>query len=184
MGERTCQHDPCNRPRTGTWRYCAMHYYRIRKGRPMDAPPRRGPNPTGWCEIEGCPRKPKGWLCGTHATRRAKYGDTSIVHPGFRAYGLDHPNWVGDDAGYAAVHSRLRRLRGRPARCAHCGSEGSQIQWALDWSRVTDVRYEEVRRRGRVDRLPYSVSPSDYIGLCLRCHRAFDLANAAGRAAP
>lgn len=66
-------------------------------------------------------------------------------------------NWKGDDVGYFALHSWLRRAYGDPAACEHCGS-AEQVQWA--------------NRTGL-----YLRDRGDWLHLCPRCHRQYDIQN-------
>ena len=70
--------------------------------------------------------------------------------------GSDHPGWKGDDAGYMAIHKRLRRERGeaKDQECIFgCGP-------AYDWAH----NYDEL-------------GPSkEYFAACHRCHSRYDRA--------
>lgn len=66
-------------------------------------------------------------------------------------------NWKGDDVGYSALHAWLRRTYGEPASCEHCDA-AEQIQWA--------------NRTGQ-----YLRDREDWLQLCPRCHRQYDIEN-------
>jgi hypothetical protein len=65
--------------------------------------------------------------------------------------------WTGDKASYLAAHKRVYRTRGKPRLCEHCGANDERMyHWANVTGRYTDV--------------------SDYVRVCVPCHRAFDAA--------
>ena len=186
MGENTCQAIDCERTHYGHG-WCRMHWDRWRKTggvrRPTGRSGRFVPAPHRGCAVASCirPHDSRGY-CAMHWTRVRKHGNPERVGRSGYAHpkGDRNPNWVGDRAGYNTVHNRLRRAYGQPTQCTHCGvADGRPIQWALNWDRVAEVRHWKTSRRGKVELLPYSTDPADYIGLCLKCHRAFDLKHAA-----
>lgn len=69
--------------------------------------------------------------------------------------GALHPLWRGDDVSYGALHSWLIRQFGRPSICDTCGQTESRIEWA-------NVSGDYRRER------------SDWIWLCVSCHRKRD----------
>jgi len=163
MAEGTCALPGCDNygPLKRTW--CVAHYLRWWKhGGDVEPPPsRRGQRPPRSCEVEGCDRKhyAKG-LCSMHMQRWARYGSTD-----------DIPNarWLGDAAGYSAVHERLVRTRGSASThaCAHCG--GQAQDWAYD---MTCPNEKQGERHGRM--LAFSTDPDRYMPLCRPCHKVFD----------
>jgi len=64
--------------------------------------------------------------------------------------------WLGDDAGYSAMHLRVITARGRPARCACCDMTDPAITY--HWANLSG-HYEDV---------------NDYARLCARCHVRLD----------
>lgn len=64
--------------------------------------------------------------------------------------------WKGDSIGYKSAHNRVRSHRGAPEKCTHCGAANSEKN--LEWASV-NKRYHD---------------PSDYIALCVPCHRKWD----------
>lgn len=66
-------------------------------------------------------------------------------------------NWKGDDVGYFALHSWLRRAYGDPANCEHCATT-ERVQWA--------------NRTGL-----YRRDRDDWLHLCPKCHRRYDIEN-------
>lgn len=62
---------------------------------------------------------------------------------------------------YTAVHKRLRRDRGTPSECEHCGTTtAKKFEWAFAG---------EGHERGA-----YSADLTEYIRLCTSCHLRFD----------
>lgn len=64
--------------------------------------------------------------------------------------------WKADEAGYQALHLRVERARGKPARCERCG--------ATDDARV----YEWANLTGHYDDI------NDFERMCRSCHRRYD----------
>jgi hypothetical protein len=70
---------------------------------------------------------------------------------------MKHGNaWKGNEAGYDALHYRLRAERGRPQRCDVCGTEDTSKTY--DWANMT----------GHYD------DPDDYKRMCRSCHLKHD----------
>ena len=62
--------------------------------------------------------------------------------------------WRGDDVGYKAAHSRVRRIRGK-ASDSLCRCGVAAYEWANLTGNFADV--------------------NDYEAMCRRCHRKYDL---------
>lgn len=78
-----------------------------------------------------------------------KKGDTS---------GKLNTNWKGDEASYYAKHIWVNNQYGKPGLCERCGTQEDRIyQWA-------NISKEFKRER------------SDWMRLCIPCHKRFDLA--------
>lgn len=76
-------------------------------------------------------------------------------------WGEEHPNWKVDGVGYTALHQRIRKILGKPDTCEHCkksGLKGQQIHWANKSNE-------------------YKQDISDWIRLCAKCHKKYDLHN-------
>lgn len=69
--------------------------------------------------------------------------------------GNKHFAWKGDDVGYYALHSWLRRHKKLPKECIHCGKKNIKLQWA-----------NKSRR--------YKRDLNDWIALCIPCHSKYD----------
>jgi hypothetical protein len=65
-------------------------------------------------------------------------------------------SWLGDEAGYSAMHLRVITARGRPSRCACCDTTDLAIRY--EWANLSG-HYEDI---------------NDYARLCPRCHRRLD----------
>lgn len=62
---------------------------------------------------------------------------------------------------YTAIHKRLRKDRGMPSLCEHCGTTtAKKFEWAYAG---------EGHERGE-----WSANLADYIRLCTKCHVIFD----------
>jgi hypothetical protein len=70
-----------------------------------------------------------------------------------------------EEIGYAGIHHRLRRLFAGKS-CSVCGS-GLNIQAAL--------KHEATETRMGSNGFRYSINLDDYLPLCLRDHRRYDL---------
>lgn len=70
-----------------------------------------------------------------------------------------HHKWKGDGVGYFALHTWVKRQKGSPSKCEHCGTESAK---RFEWANV-DHKYQRVL--------------ADYIRLCTSCHRRYDYAN-------
>lgn len=118
---------------------------------------------TDICSIEGCERKRNALgLCGTHYYRQRMHGHTG--DPPKRKRAAEATNWKGRDAGYSAVHIRARHL---PKICSVCGTTEGRIEIALRH----DAPPDNIKTH---DGVPYSVDASDYLRMCVRCHRRYD----------
>lgn len=65
--------------------------------------------------------------------------------------------WKGDDAGYVALHDWVRRWKGKPKKCEHCGSTTRKM---YHWANI-DHKYRRVLE--------------DYISMCVSCHKKYDI---------
>ena len=66
-----------------------------------------------------------------------------------------HPNWKGDKVGYDGLHAWVEKHKGKPGRCTKCGTEKGRMEWA--------------NVSGKYKRLL-----SDFVRLCVPCHREMD----------
>jgi len=77
------------------------------------------------------------------------------AHKGDKAH-----NWKGDKVGYYALHSWVKRWKGIPKKCKHCGATNKERK--IHWANI-DHKYKR--------------KLSDYIELCVSCHKKYDLKN-------
>ena len=73
--------------------------------------------------------------------------------------GKTNPLWKGNRVGYRALHSWVMRQLGKPIKCEFCGKEKTtpkSIHWAS--------KSREYKR-----------NLSDWLSLCVRCHKFYDL---------
>ena len=73
--------------------------------------------------------------------------------------GKNNPIFKGDTVGYRALHLWVERNLGKPENCIHCGITGLTghlINWA--------------NKSGE-----YKRDLEDWLRLCVKCHREFDL---------
>lgn len=68
------------------------------------------------------------------------------------------PVWKGDKVGYYTLHIWVRKYKGSPDTCEHCGRQ-SKSHRMIQWANV-DHKY---RRK-----------LEDYMALCVPCHRKHD----------
>ena len=68
----------------------------------------------------------------------------------------NHSSWRGDNVGYSGIHVWVKKHKGKPGPCEHCGKSGRN-QWA------------NVSRE-------YKRDINDYISLCSSCHKKYDVA--------
>ena len=69
--------------------------------------------------------------------------------------GMNNHSWKGENAGYAAFHYRVQKLRGTPSACSMCETNTAK---RFEWANVTGD-YSNIY---------------DYVRLCKSCHSKFD----------
>ena len=78
-----------------------------------------------------------------------KHGHSGLVE-------ANNPNWKGAKAGYQSIHNWLYLRLGKPKECGHCGSgEKKRYEWA------------NISKK-------YKRDVTDWIRLCVSCHRKYD----------
>jgi len=100
--------------------------------------------------------------CNTHYKRFSIHGDANMVGLSGRPLKADVPGW-------AAIHKRLMRKRGKAAEfeCVDCGRQ------AIEWSYNNRDPHEVVAEdHGWV--LAWSLDIDNYDPRCRSCHRLFD----------
>lgn len=69
--------------------------------------------------------------------------------------------WLGDKAGYTALHLWINKILGKPSTCEHCGRTGLSGR-AIHWANKSGE---------------YKRNPKDWLRLCTFCHREHDKKN-------
>lgn len=67
--------------------------------------------------------------------------------------------WKGDEAGYSAIHKWVIVRLGKPLRCDICGINNKK---SYDWASLSHKYLRDL---------------SDWIRVCRRCHRKYDMQN-------
>lgn len=134
------------------------------------------------CSIDGCGRTfmARGF-CHNHWRQWKKHGDPlrrDLSVPPYHPPGPLHPRWKGASAGYAPVHRRIQRRKGKAGNrsCFHCGERAAE--WAYDHADPDELIGDNHGRE-----CAYSTDADHYIPLCISCHRTFDKAHALRAAA-
>lgn len=165
MSDRTCSVSTCDRPHSSLG-LCRAHVQRLRQHGDVqaDKPLRQHRPMHETCTLSDCdkPHDAQG-LCRMHYYRLTYRG--SLDQPA-RPEAAASPKWIGDDAGYRAVHTRLRKMLGRAASygCTDCHRQAED--WSYDHT-DSDERHDE---RG----CPFSTDLSRYQPRCKSCHSIFD----------
>lgn len=132
--------------------HCSQQY-RGEELRPLRQPK------TG-CNFKGCqrPHQAKGW-CSRHYQQILEGKQPTKILP-----------YRDESVSYEALHTRIKRARGRAAQynCVECDGP------ADDWAYTYGCPRETQSPRG-----PYTTDISRYQPMCRSCHRSFD--NSVGR---
>lgn len=67
-------------------------------------------------------------------------------------------NWKGDKVGYHGLHYWVRNVLGKPDKCQNCG-KGGLTGRKINWANKSGEYKREI---------------TDWIRLCISCHRLFD----------
>lgn len=86
-----------------------------------------------------------------------KFVERNRIYAGTRRVvsGPSHPGWKGDQVGLGSLHDWVRRHRGTPSECEHCGKTEGLFQWA--------------NKSGE-----YKRDLADWLRLCVPCHFKYD----------
>ena len=68
--------------------------------------------------------------------------------------------WKGDNVGYKGLHKWVKKCKGKPKICEHCGIDCEEKR--LEWANI-DHKYKR--------------NLDDFISLCCKCHRCYDKLN-------
>lgn len=98
-----------------------------------------------------------GGVIETYPSRigRKKYCSKLCQNRSIARSGPDHHNWKGDEVGYQALHSWVRRKLGSASSCELCDNETGRFEWS-------NISGE------------YKRDTSDWRSLCAKCHRRVD----------
>lgn len=73
--------------------------------------------------------------------------------------GKDSPTWKGEDVGYRGLHVWVELVLGKPDTCTYCNKKGTGHN--MHWANISKQ---------------YKRDKEDWVRLCPKCHKAFDLA--------
>jgi hypothetical protein len=73
--------------------------------------------------------------------------------------GIRNHNWKGNNASPEAIHHWIDRRKGIPTKCEHCGFE-SHNRRKIHWANTKKHNYRK--------------EVSEFIALCVSCHRKYD----------
>lgn len=163
-----CQAESCeSKPRSGTAKYCEMHYYRLRRNRTLETIAEKVPNQM--CLVDGCKRMAErvdGLCRGCHG-RRERNGTFEYQNTGERAY-----NWRSDEEmNYKTIHQRVKTKRGKASNyaCIDCNKT------AFHWSYSHASKNERLVPHENGALVPVGTDIYDYDPRCVPCHKKFDL---------
>lgn len=166
----TCELDFCDKlSRTPRGRHCEGHYYQKRRGKTF-SPLRktRFHEKVAPCAVDGCDLEAVSHykpLCPKHSMRVTRHGDVNALNFHITR-GPENPNWAGVDAGYSALHQRVRNAKGHASDfdCVECGKPAKH--WAYDHQDPEEVWSTTGS---------YSFDIEHYISMCVSCHKIMDL---------
>ena len=99
------------------------------------------------------------WMKGKNHTERAK--EKMRLADRSKTTGINNVSWKGNKVGYFGLHAWVNRFLGKPGTCELCGKsglKGSRINWA--------------NSNGQ-----YKRNLTDWLRLCIPCHRKYDAKN-------
>ena len=163
----------CERPHK-RYGYCYGHYMKWwRYGDPEWTAPKRRKDllgeKFGHLTVVG-ELDPQHWECLCECGRTTRVRAWSLTSGGTRTCGHGPTHHRSDDAGYPAVHHRVRRDKGTAAShaCVDCGKEAAH--WSYDHRDPDERRDEE-------NGLAYSLYSIHYEPRCVPCHKSFDMSH-------
>jgi len=181
MGQRTCSILDCDRPYSAHG-WCRAHYNRWRRTgeiRPND-PVVTDRSAALYRDAEWCRERFEVDLMTFAEMAQEAQCSIATIFKWIRRHGIRVPTVQqriklrgngfpgGDKIAYQAAHDRVRGVKGRASDwpCWSCGR--SAKDWAYDHTDPDEKTWEGNGRR-------YSLDPSHYRPMCVRCHRRFDL---------
>lgn len=166
MGKATCAVVTCDREAKQSI-YCYGHYNRLRRTGRLDVHIPLRPHRNQSCSVSGCDQPYRGHgYCSLHYSRWYRWGDPLAVHPRAKT-GEDHPDWLGDKAGYFTIHQRISKQRGKARQFQCMGCAKPAEDWAYDHSDPNEIP-------GTNRHPAYSPDIYRYQPMCRACHKALD----------
>jgi len=120
---------------------------------------------------EASKRKISASLKGREVWNKGLKGLPTSWNKGVKGYkeGEKHYAWKGKNVGYGPLHSWVKRKLGRPSFCIQCGIRGKHYTrttkekvgkvWSIHWANKSGE---------------YKRDLTDWIPLCVSCHRIYD----------
>lgn len=97
-------------------------------------------------------------MAGVETRFKEGHVPAAKIMPEIMRRGKNHPFWKGHKVGYRGLHYWLRRIKGIPKKCLHCG-----------FRRTTPKSMHWASKDGT-----YRRDPRNFIPLCTFCHAAYD----------
>ena len=92
-----------------------------------------------------------------HGKHHSEQSKQKIRENGRDVSDYKNPTWAGNDVGYSALHSWVRRKLGEPIFCEECGVTDKNVNY--EWSSISRE---------------YNRDLNDWRALCIPCHRKYD----------
>jgi hypothetical protein len=151
---------------SGVYKRTKTHYLQIESARKLANEARKG---GGWKVSED--KKHPG-ICRNTGKTHFKKGvepwnkDTKGIMKAWnkgkklpQASGENNPKWKGDQVTYSPLHHWIRRNLGKPETCINCRTS-NLVGKKIHWANISGLYKREL---------------SDYMRLCAKCHKAYDL---------
>lgn len=111
-----------------------------------------------WNNNTFCSRKCRGVFQRGKPLSDSHKKALSIAHKGIFKFDKS-PSWKGDEVGYVGLHEWVYKILESPMRCSDCGVK-KENNHQIHWCNVSGEYRRDI---------------SDWIRLCVSCHRKFDL---------
>lgn len=106
------------------------------------------------CVVKSGRKKYCSLSCRYKGTARIMIGNKN--NDNWDPTGINNPNWKGEEISYIGIHAWVTRQLGRPHQCENCLTKEYH-------------RYEWANISGK-----YKRDLSDWVRLCVPCHRNYD----------